>query len=149
MIDGDTFLGDQVPGIEFPDIDINDDGDVEELGDTFIASGVTELVINGTGFGAPIANVVINFTADELLDVLDINVPGNVNLRGNGNAFNLVDTTVITGGDLTQSDNRPGISTDIDLGNLSFRVGGNADFQDLAASLIGGEVAGNLSLIHI
>ena len=145
-IDGETFIGDQVPGIEFPDIEINDDGEVDLLGDNFIASGVTELVINGTGFGAPPTNAVINFTSDETLNVLDVNITGTATLNGNGNDYNLDTTTLITGNNLVQTDNRPGVSTGINLGTLGFRVGGSATLEDLSADTIGGEVGGDLSI---
>ncbi len=139
-IDGDNWQGDFVPGLDFPGI--NDDGD--ELGNRLVATDVTELVINSTGFGAPEARAVINFQGGETLDTLAIDVTGNIILNSNGNDFDLLDTTLITDADLTQSNNRPNVSEGITLGNLSFQVGGNALFDDFAADQFGGEVAGNL-----
>jgi len=142
-IDGDNWVGDAVGGLDFPNI--NDDGD--EFGNVLIAMNVTDLVVNSTGFGAAPARVSVNFQNGETLNTLSVDTPGNILINANGSEYDLTETTLISDGDLTQSDNRPGISTSNFLGNLSFRVGGNATFEDFAADFLGGEVDGNLNII--
>ena len=141
-IDGDNFEGDMVGGLEFPEI--NDDGD--ELGNRLIATGVTELVVNATGFGAPPVRVTVNFQGSETLDVLDVEVTGNILINSNGNDFTLLETRLAAGGDVTQSNNRPFVAQETTLGNLSFQIGGNAVFEDFTADQFGGEVGGNLDI---
>jgi hypothetical protein len=146
-IDGETFLGDQLPGLEFPDIEVTDEGEVESLGDNFVAMGVTELVVNATGFGAPPTNTVINFNGEETIDVLSVNITGTATLNSNGNDYDLVETNLTTGANLVQTDNRPGTSTGIDLGTLTLNVGGSATLEDLVVDTVGGEVDGNLIIV--
>ena len=106
-LDGNNNFQGEPGSFEFPEM--NDDG--TELGEVLIATGVTELVLNSTGFGAPATQITVNFQNGETLDALTVDTPGDISINGNGNDVDLLTTTLSSNGNVTQSDNRPGVST--------------------------------------
>ena len=134
-----TISGGEWVGMN-PGVAVNDDGD------QITVMEVAELVVSSSGFTAPLTSVVLNVQGGETLDNVTIGVKGDIQINTNGQAFDLSSTELITDGNITQRDNRPGVSTVVDLGELSFRSGGNASFDSLGATSLGGEVGGNLSI---
>ncbi|MDB4766637.1 hypothetical protein OAG71_03000, partial [bacterium] len=145
-IDGEEWNGDRTTAGVVVNDTFNDDGTLNTQGDELTVSGVTSLVISTNGSASP-DQLTFDIDGAETLDNLNVNVRGDIQFNARGSGFDTLTTTFITTGNLTQTDNVGGVSTNINFGSLGFNVGGNVNFDSLAASVLGGRAGGDLTIV--